>query len=129
MIGESRPPVKSDGATLAKLLIASLRHHGEPLRDAKVPFSAIVDLIGAALETSRFFPPEVRTVDLGDGALIERPQRYRYRVHERYEIGQLRFSELSSRSYFFLRSAVKRYLRHYRALLRVRRVTITGWLF
>jgi hypothetical protein len=48
-------------------------------------------------------------------------------VHERYEIGQLRFSELSGRSYFFLRSAVLRYLRHYRALLRVRRVTIRRW--
>ena len=117
-----------DQAALAKALIASLRYHGEPLRETSVPLSALIALVGATLETSRFFPPDVRPQDLGDGALIERLRRHRYRVHERHEIGQLRFSELSSRSYFFLRAAVKRYLRHYRALLRVRRVRITGWL-
>ena len=112
---------------MAKALLASLRYPGPALHDAEVPFSAIVVLIGTTLQTSRFFPPDVRPVDLGDGALIERLQRFRYRVHERHEIGQLRFSALSYRSYFFLRSAVRRYLRHYRALLRVRRVRISGW--
>ena len=117
-----------DALTLAKALIASLRYPGEPVTDVDVPLSAIIALVAATLDTSRFFPPDVRPVDLSDGALIERLQRHRYRVHERHEIGQLRFSELSSRSYFFLRRAVKRYLHHYRALLRVRRVRITGWL-
>jgi hypothetical protein len=119
--------VSPDAVALANALLASLRYRGEPLRDANVPFSAIVGVIGTILQTSRFFPPDLRPVDLGDGALIERLQRYRYRVHERHEIGQLRFSELSFRSYFFLRSAVRRYLRHHRALLRVRRVRISGW--
>ena len=118
----------TDTAALAEALIASLRYRGEPLRGANVPLSAIIRLVDAALGTSRFFPPDLRPEDLGDGALIERLQRHRYRVHERHEIGQLRFSGLSSRSYFFLRGAVKRYLRHYRALLRVRHVRITGWL-
>ena len=116
-----------DAAELAKALVASLRYGGEPLHDSKVPFSAIVDVVGATLQRSRFFPPDLRPVDLGDGALIEQLQPYRYRVYERHEIGQMRFSKLSSRSYFFLRSAVRRYLRHYRALLRVRRVRISGW--
>jgi hypothetical protein len=118
-----------DAADLAKAVIASLRYRGEAVRDAKVPLSAIVNLVDATLGTSRFFPADLRPADLGDGAQIERLSAHRYRVHERYETGQLRFSELSARSHFFLRSAVKRYLRHYRALLRVRRVTITGWLF
>jgi hypothetical protein len=118
----------ADHAALAQALIASLRYRGEPLRDASVPLAAVIALVGAALEASPFFPADLRPEDLGDGALIERLGRHRYRVHERHEIGQLRFSELSSRSYFFLRSAVKRYLRHYRALLRVRRVRITGGL-
>lgn len=118
-----------DAPDLAKAVIASLRHRGEPVREVKVPLSAIVALVETTLGTSRFFPADLRPGDLGDGALIERLSAHRYRVHERYETGQLRFSELSSRSYFFLRNAVKRYLRHYRALLRVRRVTITGWLF
>jgi len=119
--------IQSEQITLARQLTESFRTKGQPLRDVSVPVSAIVALVRTTLETSRFFPPELRPADLGDGALIERVSAHRYRVHERHEIGQLRFSELSFRSYFFLRSAVLRYLHHYRHLLRVRGVTIKRW--
>ena len=112
---------------LARKLVASFRYRAEPLRDTTVALPEIIALVRTTLETSRFFPPELRPADLGDGALIERISAHRYRVHERHEIGQLRFSELSFRSYFFLRSAVLRYLHHYRHLLRVRGVTIKRW--
>lgn len=96
-------------------------------RGATIALSAIKRAIGHALENDRFFPADLRPGDLGDGALIERLSAHRYRVHERWEVGQLRFSELSSRSYFLLHRAVLRYLRHYRALLRVHHVTIRRW--
>jgi hypothetical protein len=64
---------------------------------------------------------------LGDGAVIERRGKYLFLVHERSEVGQLRYSEVSSRTYVFLRSAVLRYLRHYSALLMVKRVRLKRW--
>ncbi len=78
-----------------------------------IPLSAVVAVARTALEDGGWFPAGVRPEDLGDGALIEKGGRYRYRVHERFEVGQLNYSEVRSRSYLFLRRAVARYLRHY----------------
>jgi hypothetical protein len=127
MMSRRRPA--SGELELAQRLLSALRppYGMHELRGATIGFAAICTSVARALENDRFFPPELRPEDLGDGALIERLWPQRYRVHERYEVGQLRFSELSSRSYFFLRSAVGRYLRHYRAVLRVHQVKIRRW--
>ena len=37
-----------------------------------IPLSVIVDVARTALESGSFFPPDVRPVELGDGAVIER---------------------------------------------------------
>jgi hypothetical protein len=97
------------------------------LRGVSIPLSAITAVVRSSLETSPFFPPKARPEELGDGAVIERRGKHHFRVHERFEVGQLRYSEVSSRSYFFLRSAVIRYLKHYGPLLRVDRVHINRW--
>jgi len=77
--------IQSEQITLARQLTESFRTKGQPLRDVSVPVSAIVALVRTTLETSRFFPPDLRPADLGDGALIERISAHRYRVHERHE--------------------------------------------
>jgi hypothetical protein len=97
------------------------------LRGVSLPLSAIMALVRSSLETSPFFPPNARPEELGDGAVIERRGKHHFRVHERFEVGHLRYSEVSSRSYLFLRSAVIRYLKHYNPLLRVDRVSINRW--
>ena len=95
-----------------RLPTAEQRLHG-----ASIPLSTITAVVRSSLETSPFFPPNARPEELGDGAVIERRGKHYFRVHQRFEVGQLRFSEVSSRSYFFLRSAVIRYLRHYGPLI------------
>jgi hypothetical protein len=100
---------------------------GDRLTGVRLPLSAIVAVVRSALETGPFFPTSARPEALGDGAVIERRRNHHFRVHERYEVGQLRYSHVSSRSYFFLRSAVIRYLKHYGPLLRVDRVCIQRW--
>jgi hypothetical protein len=45
----------------------------------------------------------------------------------RLEIGQMRFSEIRSRSCFTLRGAVRQYLKHYRTQLPIDRVRIDRW--
>jgi len=97
------------------------------LRDVRIPLSVILAVVRNALETSCFFPPDARPEQLGDGAVIERLGRHHYRVHERFEVGQLRFSEITSRSYVRLRGTVLRYLKHYGTLLRVDGVHIDRW--
>jgi hypothetical protein len=97
------------------------------VRDVTIPLSAIIGVAGSSLETSVFFPPDVRPEELGDGAVIEWRDKHRYIVHERFEIGQMRFSEIRSRSCFTLRGAVRRYLKHYRSWLAVDRVRILRW--
>jgi hypothetical protein len=118
-----------DDLDLAKRLVEGFHESvaERRVRGVTVPFSAITALVQSSLETSPFFPPGACPEDLGDGAVIERRGKYLFRVHERFEIGQMRYSEVSSRSCFFLRSAVIRYLKHYGALLRVDRVRINKW--
>jgi hypothetical protein len=114
---------------LARRLVAGFHRPlaSERLRGATVPFSAVVAIARAALEEGAFFPPGLRPEDLGDGALIERRGRHRLVVHERGEAGQLRYTAPRARSFFFLRRAVARYLRHYRALLRADGVRVPRW--
>ena len=95
------------------------------VRDATIPLSVIIDVARTSLETGSFFPPDVRPEELGDGAVIERRGKHRFFVHERFETGQMSFSEIRSRSCFTLRGAVLRYLKHYRAMLRIDRVHIS----
>ena len=123
-----QPRPQSEELDRAERLLRALRppYGMHELRGVTIRFSAIYRSVAKALENDRFFPPELRPEDLGDGALIERAALF-YRVHERSEVGQLRFSELSSRSYFSLRSALARYLRHYRPFLRVYQITIRRW--
>ena len=97
------------------------------LRDVTISLSVITAVVRSSLETSPFFPPDIRPEELGDGAVIERLGDHRFRVHERFEVGQMRFSKLSSHSHFFLRSAVIRYLKHYSVLLRLDGVRIRRW--
>lgn len=78
--------------------------------------SAVVAVARAALKEGTYFPSEGRPEALGDGALIERRGRHRFRVYERFEVGQQRYSELRHRNHFFLRGAVARYLKHYGTL-------------
>lgn len=94
------------------------------VRDVTIPLSVIIDVARSSLETSAFFPPNVRPEELGDGAVIERRGKYRFVVHRRYEIGVMQFSEIRSRSCFTLRGAVRRYLKHYRTQFPIDRVRI-----
>ena len=80
---------------------------GQRVRDVTIPLPVIVDVARTALESGSFFPPDVCPEELGDGAVIERRGRHRFLVHERFEIGQLRFSEIRTHSYFTLRGAVR----------------------
>ena len=96
--------------------------------NATVPLSALIAVVRSTLAENQFFPPDLRPETLGDGAIIERRGKHLFVVHERFEIGQLRYSEVSSRSYLRLRSAVLRYLRHYDSLLRVNGVRIERWV-
>lgn len=100
------------------------RPAGERVREVTIPLSVIVEVARNSLETSAFFPPDLCPADLGDGALIERCGKRRFRVHERFETGQMRFSDISARSYWTLRGAVRRYLAHYRPLFLFDRVRI-----
>ena len=115
---------------LAKTLVLDL-HSATPrqqrLRRVTIPLSAITTVVRTSLEVSPFFPPDAKPEELGDGAMIEHRGKYWFLVHERFEVGQLRFSKIASRRYFFLRSAVVRFLRHYRPLLRVDEVDIRWW--
>ncbi len=99
----------------------------ERVTGVRLPLSVVVAAVRSSLETSPFFPPDVRPEELGDGAVIERRRAHHFRVHERFEMGQLRYSDVSSRSYFFLRSAVIRYLKHYGPLLRADGIRIHWW--
>ena len=119
----------SDQLSLVKNLVEGFRLSvaEHRLRGVTIPLSTITDVVRTSLETSPFFPPDIRPEELGDGAVIERRGNHHFRVHERFEVGQLRFSRLSSHSHFFLRSAVIRYLKHYGPLLRVDRVYIQRW--
>ena len=92
-----------------------------------LPLSAVTAVIGASLETSRFFPPDLLPQDLGDGAVIERLGKHSYQVHERCEDGQLRYSDITVHAFFSLRSAVICYFDHYAALMRSDRVRIDKW--
>jgi len=94
------------------------------VRGATIPLSAITALVRSSLESHPFFPPGILPEELGDGAVIERRGRHFYRVYERFEIGQMRFSGVSHRSCLTLRGAVLRYLGHYGALMKIDRVTI-----
>lgn len=100
---------------------------GQQVRDVTVPLSVLVDVARQSLETHAFFPPELRPAELGDGAVIERQGRYKFLVHESFEIGQMRFSDVRTRSYLTLRGAVRRYLKHYRIELKFRKVIINRW--
>lgn len=113
-----------DPVKLVKELVEGFRQPvaEHRLRDATISLSAITAVVRSSLGTSCFFPPGIRPEELGDGAVIERKGRHYFRVHERFEVGQLRYSKVSSHSYFFLRSAVVRYLKHYGPLLRVDKV-------
>lgn len=120
----------ADQLSLVKQLVEGFRLPGaeQRLRGVTIPLSVITTVVRSSLEACPFFPPNVAPEDLGDGAVIERLSDHRFRVHERFEVGQLLYSELSSRSYFFLRRAVLRYLKHYSPLLRVDKVRINRWL-
>lgn len=95
--------------------------------NATVPLSALITVVRSTIAENHFFPPDLRPEALGDGAIIEQRDKHLFLVHERYEVGQLRYSEVSSHSYLFLRSAVLRYLRHYSSLLRIKGVCIERW--
>ena len=114
---------------LAQRFMQGLHHEFQDhrLRNSRIPLSTIMDIIRNALDRSRFFPPGSSLSDLGDGALIERRGRHRFAVHERFETGQLRFSEISTHRYFSLRRATVRFLRHYAPLFRVDGVQIGWW--
>jgi len=118
-----------DQLSLVMKLVEGFRLPGQAERvtGVRLPLSVVVAAVRSSLEASPFFPPDGRPEHLGDGAVIERRRNHLFRVHERFETGQLRYSEVSSRSYFFLRSAVVRYLRHYGPLLRVDGVHIHWW--
>ncbi len=119
-----------DDLEFARRLVEAI-HRGAPeglgLPAGRVPLSAVVALARTSLQAGPFFPADARPDALGDGAVIERLSARRYRVHERFEVGQMRFSELSSRSFLSLRGAVIRYLGHYGALLRYHGIRIARW--
>lgn len=83
----------------------------------RMPLSAVVEAVESVLAESRFFPAQARPEELGDGAVIERLGPHSFVVHERFEIGILRFSPIRSRRHVFLRGAVLRYLRHFGPLV------------
>ena len=115
-----------DQFDLVKKLVEGFRSPvaAERIRGVEIPLSVFTAAVRFTLDNGSVFPPGARPEELGDGAVIERRGKHHFRVYERFEVGQLRFSNVSSRSYFFLRSAVIRYLKHYDALLRVDRVHI-----
>jgi hypothetical protein len=112
---------------IMKLVGGARVRPGQHLRDVTIPLSVIRDVARTSLETNAFFPPEMRPGELGDGAVIERRGPYRFLVHERFEIGQMRFSDLRSRSYWTLGGAVRRYLKHYQTELKSRQLHINHW--
>ncbi len=119
-----------DELTLARRVLDEL-HPGAPWRreplGVSVRLSALAEAVGASLAEHPFYPPDLRPEDLGDGAIIEKRGRWLHVVHVRFEIGQMRFSEVSSHARLSLRGAVRRYLRHYRHLLRVRGISVRRW--
>ncbi len=117
-------PSADDSILVMKLVHGFHQLAEHRVRNTAMPLSRIVAVAEACLQTHRFFPPGSTPEELGDGAVIERVGKHRFKIHERFEIGQLRYSSLSSRRYVFLRSAVLRYLGHYRALLRIDHVDI-----
>lgn len=112
---------------IMKLVGGARVRPGQQVRNVTVPLSVILEVACRSLEENAFFPPDLRPVELGDGAVIERRGRYRFLVHERFEIGQMRFSDVRSHACFTLRGAMRRYLRHYRAELKLHQVHITRW--
>jgi hypothetical protein len=114
---------------LAQRFLQGLHHEfkDQRLRNSRIPLSTIMAIIRDALDQDRYFPPGSSLSDLGDGALIERRGRRCFAVHERFETGQLRFSEISTHRHFSLRRASVRFLRHYAPLLRVDGVQIGWW--
>lgn len=121
----------AEHSIIAQQVLAIL-HPAAPWSPGKlnvtVPLSALVAIVRAGLAENRFFPPDLLPDALGDGAIIERRGKHRFFVHERLEVGQLRYSKVASHSYFILRCAVLRYLGHYRAVLRVKKVRIQRWV-
>ncbi len=119
-----------DQLAAAKHLLDMLHPAAPALQDAldaAVPLSAVIEAVRSGLAKNPLFPHNMQPEALGDGAIIERLGPFSFLVHERFELGQMRYSEVSSRHYFFLRGAVLRYLGHYRALLRVKRVNVKSW--
>ena len=119
-----------DELTSAKTYIHGLHMYApgqKRLSDVTLPLSAIIAAVREALAKGRYFPPGSEPEELGDGAVLECLGNYRYRVHERFEVGVNRYSPLVCHRYVFLRSAVVRYLKHYRALLKFDRVNIQWW--
>jgi hypothetical protein len=115
---------------VAKQVLAILHPAAPCLQDAldtTVPLSDLIAIVRTSLAKNPFFPPDLHPNALGDGAIIERRSKHLFLVHERSEVGQLRYSAVSSRSYLFLRNAVLRYLRHYDSLLRVKGIRIQRW--
>lgn len=100
---------------------------GQALRDVSIPYSVILEVARSSLATNSFFPPGLTPAELGDGALIERRNRFLFVVHERFEIGQMRFSEIRTHFYISLRGALRRYLKHYRLELKARQIHIDRW--
>ncbi len=100
---------------------------GQQVNDVTIPLSVILEVARRSLETTAFFPPELRPGELGDGAVVERRGRHQYLVHERFETGQMRFSELRSHFHFSLRGALRRYLRHYQTELKSHQAHIRNW--
>ncbi len=124
MTGHMRTP---DQLAFASKLVRDLQlstPRPQRLSGVTLPLSAIVAVVRTSLEGDPFFPPNARPELLGDGVVIERRGKYLFLVHERFELGQLRYSAVSSRRYFFLRSAIIRYLQHYGSMLKVDNVSI-----
>lgn len=129
-LGTEENMTSPDQIVVAKKLLDMLHPAAPGLQgalDATVPLSAVIAVVRSGLTKNPFFPLDLQPEALGDGAVIERRGKYLFLVHERSEVGQLRYSEVSSRTYVFLRSAVLRYLRHYSALLMVKRVRLKRW--
>lgn len=120
-------PTTEQIALVMKLVGGARVRPGQQLHNVTIPLSVILEVARNSLETNAFFPPELRPGELGDGAVIERRGRYRFLVHEKFEIGQMRFSDLRSRAYFTLGGAVRRYLKHYRSELKFRHIHINRW--
>lgn len=123
--------MRNPGQPVAAKKVLDILHPAAPWPqdaiNATVPLSAVVAIVRSSLADNQFFPSNLRPNALGDGALIERRGKHLFLVHERSEVGQLRYSEITSRSYLFLRSAVLRYLSHYSSLLQAKGVRIRRW--